>query len=260
MQSKTPRLDDIHGIPARARKMKPLNVGPNERVVSVAIGGGLVAWALWRRGALGLLAGVFGGALANRGVRGHCPAYEALGLSSRNAPKPMPMPLIPAEKLTRIERTVTVARPANEVYAFLRDPAHVPHFAPHVEGVEDLGEGRIRVWTALNGERSSWEAHIDLDHEARAIVLGHAEGPPERLAILLGDAPGGRGTEIRLVLELSKTRGLLLRALAAVAGADPDAWARAGLRRLKMLLEAGEIVTTEGQPSGRFLPVTRAAA
>ncbi|HVK65048.1 MAG TPA: YgaP-like transmembrane domain [Polyangium sp.] len=256
MPSKTPRLDDIHGIPAHARRMNPLNVGPSERVVSTALGGGLVAWGLWRRGALGLLAGAVGGALAHRGVRGHCPAYAALGMSSRNAPTPMP--LLQAN-LTRIERTVTVARPANEVYAFLRDPAHVPHFAPHVERVEDLGAGSLRVWTSVDGERSSWEAHIDLDHEARAIVLGHAEGPPERLAILLGNAPGGRGTEIRLVLELSKTRGLLLRALAAVAGADPDAWARAGLRRLKMLLEAGEIVTTEGQPSGRLLPVMHAA-
>ncbi|MDC0742889.1 YgaP-like transmembrane domain [Polyangium mundeleinium] len=258
MPSKTPRLDDIHGIPARARRMNPLNVGPSERVLSAALGGGLVAWGLWRRGALGLLAGAVGGALAHRGVRGHCPAYAALDMSSRNAPKPTPMPLL-QEKLTRIERTVTVARPANEVYAFLRDPSHVPHFAPHVERVEDLGEGQIRVWTSVDGERSSWEAHIDLDHEARAIVLGHTEGPPERLAILLGNAPGGRGTEIRLVLELSKTRGLLLRALAAVAGADPDAWARAGLRRLKMLLEADEIVTTEGQPSGRLIPGIHAA-
>ncbi|MDI1450744.1 YgaP-like transmembrane domain [Polyangium sp. 6x1] len=259
MQSKTPRLDDIHGIPARARRTNPLNVGPSERVVSTALGGGLVAWGVWRRGALGLLAGAVGGALATRGVRGHCPAYAAFGLSSRKAPKPTHMPVLDTEKLTRIERTVTVARPANEVYAFLRDPAHVPHFAPHVERVEDLGAGRIRVWTAMNGERSSWEAHIDLDHEAQALVLSHAEGPPERLAILLGNAPGGRGTEIRLVLDLSKTRGLLLRALAAVAGEDPDRWARAGLRRLKMLLEAGEIVTTEGQPSGRLIPVTRAA-
>ncbi|TKD03488.1 YgaP-like transmembrane domain [Polyangium fumosum] len=259
MPSNTPKLDDIHGIPARARRMKPLNVGPSERVVSAALGSGLVAWGLWRRGALGLLAGAVGGALAHRGVRGHCPAYAALGMSSRKAPKPTYMPLLETETFTRIERSVTVARPANEVYSFLRDPAHVPHFAPHVERVEDLGDGRIRVWTAVHGERSSWEAHIDLDHEARAIVLGHAEGPPERLAILLGNAPGGRGTEIRLVLELSKTRGILLRALAAVAGADPDAWARAGLRRLKMLLEAGEIVTTEGQPSGRHLPVMHAA-
>lgn len=259
MQSKTPSLHDIHAIPARARRMNPLNVGPSERVVSAAVGGGLVAWGVWRRGALGLVAGAVGGALAHRGVRGYCPAYAAFGLSTRKAPEPTPMPRLQTEKLERIERTVTVARPANEVYAFLRNPAYVPHFAPHVERVEDLGDGHVRVETQRNGERSSWEAHIDLDDEARALVLSHVEGHPERLAILLGDAPGGRGTEIRLVLDISKTRGLLLRALAAVSGEDPDEWARAGLRRLKMLLEAGEIVTTEGQPSGRAIPLIRAA-
>ena len=59
-----------------------------------------------------------------------------------------------------------------------------------------------------------------------------------RLGVLLSPAPDGRGTEIRAVAEGPQARSM-------------SGQLREDLRRIKSVLEAGEWVTVEGQPSGR---------
>ena len=59
-----------------------------------------------------------------------------------------------------------------------------------------------------------------------------------RLGVLLSPAPDDRGTEIRVVAE-----GLQARSMSGRLRED--------VRRIKSVLEAGEWVTVEGQPSGR---------
>jgi len=59
----------------------PLNVGDTERWLSL-LGGGLLALYLLRRslGTIVLLGGA--GALLYRGLQGHCPLYQTMGLST----------------------------------------------------------------------------------------------------------------------------------------------------------------------------------
>lgn len=256
---------DIHAIPRRAQKTRPLNVGIRERWFSAAFGAGLIGWGAWRRGPLGFLSTLGGVYLAARGATGHCPTYAAFGLSTRSTPgdQRARLEILPDlasldPGLTRIERTITVARPRDEVFRFLHDVSRIPHFVPHVSRVEELGDGNVQVWTQPNGH-GPWTAHIERDEEARAIVLRHesAGQPAEMLSVLLAEAPGGRGTEVRITLDLHRQSSALRRALTAFAGQDPDILLRGDLRRMKMLLEAGEVVTTVGQAAGRGTPVMR---
>jgi uncharacterized membrane protein len=53
-----------------------------ERLVSLAAGGALAAYALKRKDWTALALGVAGGALIERGVSGHCSVYDAMGLTS----------------------------------------------------------------------------------------------------------------------------------------------------------------------------------
>jgi uncharacterized membrane protein len=63
-------------------------------------------------------------------------------------------------------------------------------------------------------------------------------------------APGGRGTILRVELDYRPPAGALDSLVARVFGQAPEQQLREDLRRLKQLLEIGEIVSNEG-PSAR---------
>ncbi|MDB6032672.1 MAG: cyclase/dehydrase, partial [Verrucomicrobiales bacterium] len=62
---------------------------------------------------------------------------------------------------------------------------------------------------------------------------------------------GGRGTIIKVDLEYRPPMGALGATFAKMMGESPEHQVMSDLRRLKQLLETGEIPTTEGQPAGR---------
>jgi uncharacterized membrane protein len=261
-------IPEMHAVPRRARRTDRVNVGTQERIVSTLGGGMLVAYGLAKRSLGSILLALLGGSLIERGVTGHCRGYSMFGISTRGGPEPSPTlgrerDLGPveaaAERLSRIERSVTVARPIDEVYAFVRNLQNIPRFAAHIERVDDLGGGRIRV-LERGAHAHAWELEIAEERPEEALVLRHVGEPSAQLSILFTKAPFGRGTEIEAVLDLDHERGgafILMRALSVLVGEDPDMVVRQDMRRLKMLLEAGEIITTEGQPSGREPEISR---
>jgi len=64
-------------------------------------------------------------------------------------------------------------------------------------------------------------------------------------------APGGRGTIVKVEIDYAPPGGVLGPKIAKLFGKEPGQQVEADLRRLKQLMEAGEIITTEGQPAGR---------
>jgi uncharacterized membrane protein len=64
------------------------------------------------------------------------------------------------------------------------------------------------------------------------------------------NAPANRGTIITVVVVYQPPAGTLGAALAKILGKDPSFMMRQDLRRLKALIEAGEIPTVEGQSHG----------
>jgi len=63
-------------------------------------------------------------------------------------------------------------------------------------------------------------------------------------------APGGRGTEVKVVMEYSPPGGVVTATIAKLFGSEPEQQIGDILNRFKQLMEAGEIATTEGQPKG----------
>jgi uncharacterized membrane protein len=77
--------------------------------------------------------------------------------------------------------------------------------------------------------------------------------------VLFEPAATGRGTIVRLSIHYSPAGGRLTAALARLLRQDPQTQVQEDLRRFKQLLEAGEVATTRGQPSGRRSLIGRAA-
>ena len=84
-----------------------------------------------------------------------------------------------------------------------------------------------------------------------AARLGQADPPlsDEDAEISYTSAPGDRGTEVRVLLP--NTPGGLGQKVAAVMGVDAQRELDDALRRFKQLLETGEVLTPDEQPTAR---------
>ena len=71
---------------------------------------------------------------------------------------------------------------------------------------------------------------------------------PNAGSVHFDEAPGGRGTEVKIVLEYQPRGGKLGQMVARLFGEEPEQQVREDLRRFKAVMESGEAPTTEGQP------------
>lgn len=149
--------------------------------------------------------------------------------------------------------TITINCSAAEVYRFWRRLENLPRFMPHLASVAS-GDDRRSHWViAALGTRLEWDAEITDDVIDTRIAwqsIGDADVPNEG-EVSFTPAPGGRGTEVRVTMTYRPPAGSLGRFFATLLGQDPVQRLQADLRRLKQLIETGEIVTTQGQTSGR---------
>lgn len=156
------------------------------------------------------------------------------------------------ERVNHVVRAVTVRRPPEDVYAFWRDFTNLPRFMAHLESVEPSGDGRSR-WraTAPAGRTLEWEAELVEDRPGELIAwrsLGGQVGNSG--SVRFTPAPGGRGTEVHVDLEYAPPGGSAAIALARAFGEEPRQQVSDDLRRLKQVLEAGEVMRSEGNPDG----------
>lgn len=155
---------------------------------------------------------------------------------------------------TDIRRSATVNRDRGEVYAFWRDFRNLARFMPDLISVEDRGDGTSH-WIAKGpaGKNVEWDATTTADEPNQRIAWQSAPDAEVKNAgeVQFRDAPAGRGTEVTVRMEYDPPLGAVGRVVAKVFGDEPDQQVRDTLRTLKQLLEAGEIPTTEGQPTGR---------
>lgn len=150
----------------------------------------------------------------------------------------------------------------DEAYQYWSNFENLPLFMRHLESVIRLGESRSR-WTAIGplGKRVTWDAEIAFDRQADVIAwrsLPDSEIYVDGI-VKFRNAPANRGTIITVVVVYQPPAGALGGALARILGKDPSFMMRQDLRRLKALLEAGEIPTVEGQPHGPRSSVAAAA-
>jgi hypothetical protein len=98
-----------------------------------------------------------------------------------------------------------------------------------------------------------WLAEIHHEEENRLIGWRSLPGSQVETAgsVTFRELPHGRGTEVRVLLQYNPPGGMVGAGIARLMCADAGTSVREGLRCLKSLMEAGEVLTTEGQPRGR---------
>jgi uncharacterized membrane protein len=237
---------------ARLQADGPINVAGTERLVSLVAGGLLALDGLRRKSPAGAVEALLGSALLERGVTGHCRVYGAMGMSTADeagAPE-----TTPARRMVLVQQSHTIGRDPETLYAAWRDFSGLPRFMRHLESVEVIDERRSRwVARAPAGRTIEWEAEIAEDEPGRRIAWHSVEGSEVAHAgsVRFEPAPGGRGTVVQVSLEYAPPGGELGARLARFLKEEPEHQIRDDLRHFKQWIEAGELATTEGQPSGR---------
>jgi uncharacterized membrane protein len=153
-----------------------------------------------------------------------------------------------------VKKSIIIGRPAEEIYRFWRDFKNLSRVMDHLESVEIIDNKRSR-WVAKGpgGKRVQWEADITEDRPNELIAWRSIEGSTVETSgsVRFEPAPAGRGTLVRVALNYRPPAGLLGATIAKLMGEEPGLQLEEDLRRLKQIMETGEIITTEGQPSGR---------
>ena len=150
----------------------------------------------------------------------------------------------------RVVKAVTINKPVEQVYGFWRQLENLPRFMRYVDSVEQLSEGRSR-WRAQGpgGVTVEWEAETVAQRENELIAWRSLTGSRIHTSgtVQFRPAPGARGTEVHVELDFRPPAGALGRTVAWLSGRDPSHQLNEDLRRLKQLLETGEIAVSEGE-------------
>jgi len=149
-------------------------------------------------------------------------------------------------------RTVTIARPRQEVYAFWRDFSNLPSFMENVVAVTPATPETWR-WTIAGpaGRPVTVVTEIVSDREGEEIAWRSVEGSEidTEGKVKFRDAPAGRGTELTAIVAYKPPMGELGRWVASAFQKEPSIQGRRELKRLKMLMETGEIATSRNRKS-----------
>jgi len=159
-----------------------------------------------------------------------------------------------------VESSLIINRPVSDVYRFWRTLENLPKFMQHLRSVSSIGQATSHweAWAPL-GMTIGWDAEITDERENHFLVWRSLSGSlvQHRGSVEFREAPAGRGTEIVVALNLWIPGGRVGTAFAKLFGENPEHQIKGDLRRMKQLLETGEIATTEGQSSGRRSPFVR---
>ena len=239
-----------------AGKSSSVNVGSNERLATVLAGGGLVVAAITRRSWSSLALAAAGGGLLYRGLTGHCPCYAKLGKNTAHdavGGKGSLSREIPGHGGVLVEKSVTINKSPDELYAFWRNFKNLPQVMGHLESVVEVNDKNSN-WVAKGpaGTTVSWSAEIvrdDPNHYIAWRSLPDADVDNSG-SVRFIPAPERRGTEVKVIFEYKPPAGKIGVAIAKLFGEEPQIQVAQDLRRFKELMETGELTTIEGQSGG----------
>lgn len=161
-----------------------------------------------------------------------------------------------------IKKTIMIDSSPEALYLFWRDFQNLSRFTEHVESVT-IYDRHHSHWTVKGpaGYRVEWNAEITDDEPNRKIAWRttsqadiHHTGSVE-----FTPSPGGRGTLVRVVMEYNVPAGVLGASIAKLFGSEPGQQVQSDLRRLKQIIEVGEVLRSDGSLHGKGILQQRPA-
>ena len=147
-----------------------------------------------------------------------------------------------------LHATVTVNRPAQEVYEFFKDVQNLPRFLGHLESIR-LTEGGRSHWKAKGpaGLTVEWDAQVENDVPNERITWRSVDSDEidNRVTVSFVKAPGNRGTEVHLEVRYHPKGGAVGAKVAQLFKAIPQTQLLIELKKFKQVIETGEVVLSD---------------
>lgn len=241
-------------------KESHVNIGSNERWITAIAGGTLATYGLIARTPTSLMLSALGVYMIARGASGYCATYAVAGINNAVTESAPNAQDAVRKKLgasgIKVRHSVSIMKPASELYAYWRDFTNLPHIMDHLNSVTPQdGDQNKSHWVAKAplGSSVAWDAEIINDIPSALIAWRSLPGGDvdNAGAVNFKPATQGRGTEVMVEISYLPPGGKAGAAVARLLGEDPKRQLDDDLRHFKQQMEAGERPTTEGQPSGR---------
>jgi len=149
----------------------------------------------------------------------------------------------------KMEQSITINRPPDEVYSFWRQLENLSRFMQHIKSVTQTGSG-ISHWVVQtsHGAKFEWDARLIEDKPGQMLSWQSLDGADVDNAGSVWFTPAGEGKEtvVKVVMKYAPPGGKLAALMAKVFGDSAEKQMMEDLVRLKNLMEA------PGQP-----PVTQ---
>jgi len=160
-----------------------------------------------------------------------------------------------AGQTERAEANLIVNRSPEECYRFWRNFENLARFMSYIQSVRPTGEQRHHWIARLPGNAGTveWDSELVDDRPDERISWRSLPGSQvyHSGSVQFEPAAGNRGTVIRFQVDYSHPGQTILSPLAKLVGKHPEQLIYKDLRRFKQAIETGEVIRTEGQPTGR---------
>jgi uncharacterized membrane protein len=225
------------------------NLGLIERWASILGGIYLMSYGVKKGSALGKLMTFLGGDLVYSGIIGHSRLYNALGLRPKRHGRSA---TIPYQQGIRVDASVIIEKPREEVYSFWRNLENLPRFMRHLRSVTTI-DHKHSHWVAEGpaGRAVEWNAEIINDQANELIAWRSLPGSDVDTAGSVHFKPvaGDRATKVLVELQYLPPAGIVGAAISRLMGSDPSQQIREDLRHLKEVLETWDKVQEASEES-----------
>jgi uncharacterized membrane protein len=151
---------------------------------------------------------------------------------------------------------ITIKRSPEDVYQFWRNFENFPGFMANVESIRVIDHRRSH-WRVIGpaGTHVEWDAEIVEDRPNEMIAWRSTDSATVKHSgtVWFRRAPKNRGTEIRVAFSYEPPAGSVGELTAKLFGKEPGQEVRGDLRRLKSVLEAGEVLRSDATLEGRSI-------
>ncbi|HEX8178574.1 MAG TPA: SRPBCC family protein [Pyrinomonadaceae bacterium] len=238
---------------APATRGRGVNVGEVERWASAIGGGALALYGLTRGTFGGVTLALVGGGLLYRGLSGHCELYQTIGFNTASSESENPNISVRAGHGYKVEQSITINRPAAQLYRYWRNFENLPRIMSHVQEVR--GNDPIYSHWIVRGPAGTsveWDAIVYNEKENELIAWRSLEGADVDNAgsVHFLPAPDG-GTEVRVSLKYDPPAGIVGASIARLFGENPEQQIAEDLRRFKQFMETGAEQTSGDQSAER---------